>query len=395
MHYRLDILLAGRSKAELAPLEPLLTCSGSVNLRVRHISNGHADPLHDVDPLPDAVVFHASGNWRAELESLAERPPSQRPPLLVIGPDGDLDLIRMSMRAGARDFFSAPVSEQDVEQFLEKILREKRAELAQRFARMTAVMNAKGGSGASVIAANVARIFAQEPQRRVVLLDMDLQFGALPLYFNVTPRNGLLRALEAAESLDAVAMEGYVQPHGSGLDLLAAAPDDSVGPAEIPEARVEMLLEILGRAYNDVVVDLPRRIDPATALVLEHSDRIVIPMQQSLAHLRDTKRLVHILQQELSVALHRMLVVVNRYDKRSPVQLRDVREAVAGVPVTTLTNDFARVSESINIGTPLLDGARSASLTRDLLRLAEQVAPHKQASSKPRSSWNVLGWMRS
>lgn len=394
MYYRLDILLVGRSKADLGTLEELLRRNSGVSLRVRHITNGHTDPLHDIDPLPDALVYHASSNWQAELDSLANRAPSQRPPLLVIGGGGNVDLIRMAMRAGARDFFSDPVVEQDLEQFLEQILQEKRAEMATRYARITAVMNAKGGSGASLIAANLARIFADVPRRRVVLVDMDLQFGSLPVYFNVTPRNGLLRALEAAESLDAVALEGYVQPHASGLDLLAAAPDDLVGPAEIPETRVELLLEALGHAYNDVVIDLPRRIDASTALALEHADRIIIPMQQSLGHLRDAKRLVHILQQELSIAPARMLLVVNRYDKRNAVGLRDIREALPGVSVTTLGNDFARVNESINIGSPLLDGARGVPLTKDFLRLSRQLDTGQSGTGATKSGWNIFRWVR-
>jgi len=98
-----------------------------------------------------------------------------------------------------------------------------------------------------MVAANLAHILARSQKKHTVLMDMDLQFGALPMYFNLTPRNGLIRALELVDSLDLMALEGYVLSHDSGLDLMASAPEDRVTISEVPEERVEMLLKILGK----------------------------------------------------------------------------------------------------------------------------------------------------
>lgn len=394
MHYRLDILLAGRSREDLALLETLARRHRDLNVTTRLIVNGHADPLQDMAALPDALVFAVSGNWQPELEALAARPASACPPMLVVGPQGNVELIRMAMRAGARDFTSLPACQADIDQFLDRIVQDRRAESARTEACLTAVINAKGGSGASVVAANLGRILAAAPKRRVVLMDLDLQFGTLPLYFNQTPRNGLMRALEMADSLDALALEGYVQPHESGLDLVAAAPDDFVLPAEVPEARVELLLQVLAQAYDDIVVDLPRWVGGATAVVLERAERVLVVMEQTVAHLRDAKRMLRILQQELRIPHTRVTAVVNRFDKRSVVTLRAIREAMPDVDVLTLTNDFRRVTESVNVGTPLPDIARNAAITRDLLRLSERIhgEPPRDGRAPEQRRW--FRWAR-
>jgi pilus assembly protein CpaE len=396
MRYRLEILVVGRSREQLLMLQDLLGRQGDVNVKIRHVGNGHTDPLYDVDPLPDALVLVLSENWQAELSALMERRATERPPLLVIGHDGNVDLIRDAMRAGARDFFTPPISEEELRQSLQQLMRDKMSEASRRTAHLTAVINAKGGSGASMIAANLAHMLATSTsERRTALMDMDLQFGALPLYFNLTPRNGMVRALESVDSLDTVALEGYVQPHHSGLDLLASAPDELVSVADVPESRVELLLQVMSEAYDDIVVDLPRWIGGSTAMVLEHADRILIVLQQSVAHLRDAKRLISILRQEIHIGSPRITLVINRYDKRNAVGLPDIRDALPDQDIVTLPNDFRQVTQSINIGSPLPELAARAQVTRQLEKLSRRLREDTQHDDNRKSGgWSLFGLAR-
>lgn len=394
MRYRLNILLAGRARDELGFLETLLRSQGDIDVTTKLIVNGHADPLYDVFPLPDALVLLVSERWEAELTALCERPNSERPSLLVVGPKGNVELIRLAMRAGARDFFSPPIDDGEISQFVRHLARDKIVDPNRESARLTAVINAKGGSGASVVAANLAHILAGRG-RRALLMDLDVQFGSLPLYLNLTPKNGLIGALEAADSLDVVALEGYVQSHDSGLDLLASAPEDMVTIAEVPESRIDMLIQVLGQAYDDVVVDLPRWISGPTAAVLERADRILLVMEQSVAHLRDARRLRDILHHELRLTAAQLTIVVNRYDKRSAVGLGDICDALPGASVLTLPNDFKRVSHSINVGSPLREMARKAPVTRKLEALADSLASRDTESANVgRGRWPLMGWAR-
>jgi len=394
MRNRLDLLLAGRARDELGALETLLRTRRDVGIRTRVMLNGTVDPLKDVYPLPDALVLVASENWRAELAAYAERPPGERPALLVVGESSHTELIRVAMRAGARDFLSPPVDDGEIGHFLDDLLRDQRVAASQKTARLTAVINAKGGSGASMIAANLAHALAASLERHTVLVDMDVQFGALPLYFNLTPRNGLVRALELVDSLDLLALEGYVLPHQSGLDLMASTPEDRMTIAEVPEERVEMLLKLLGEAYEDIVVDLPRWVSGATAMTLEHADQVLVVMEQGVAHLRDAQQLVSILGNELNIADSRITVVVNRFSKSNPVSLKDIREALPDLQVISLPNDYRRVSRSVNMGSPLLETAGGAAITRNLDRLARSLDEGDGQLRTRSSGWNLLGWAR-
>jgi pilus assembly protein CpaE len=388
MRRRLEILLAGRAREELGALESLLCSQGDIQVSSRLMVNGNVDPLEGAASLPDALVLLASDHWEAELMALCERAASERPPLLVVGPKGNVELIRLAMRAGARDFFSPPIDDAEIFHFLRQLARDRREEPGHT-ARVTAVINAKGGSGASLVAANLAHGLAVAG-RDTLLVDLDVQFGSLPLYFNLTPEHGLVRALESADDLDALALEAYLERHASGLALLATASDERLSLGEVPETRVEQLLAVLGQNHDEVVIDLPRWINGASACVLERADRVLLVMQQSVVHLHDAQRLRDILVHELGMLSSRVSVVVNRYDKRSEVDLGAIGDALPGLRLHTLPGDFKRASQSINVGSPLQEIAPKAPLTRQLGILADALAAPSGGEVKKRS---LLGWV--
>ena len=389
MRKRLEILLVGRAREELKALEALLCSQGDIQVSTRLLVNGSVDPLEGVSPIPDALILLVGERWEAELAALCERPAGERPPLLVVGPKGNVELIRLAMRAGARDFFSPPIDDGEILQFLRELARDRRQEPG-RVARTIAVINAKGGSGASLVAANLAHRLVRQG-RGTVLVDLDVQFGSLPLYFNLVPDHGLVRALESVDSLDVLALEAYLRRHDSGLGLLASSPGDRLSLGEVPEGRVEQLLQVLAQAHDEVVIDLPRWINGATACVLERADHILVVMQQGVAHLHDAQRLRDILLHELGLLSSRVSVVVNRYDKRSDIDLEAIGDALPGLVLRTLPNDFKQACHSINVGSPLREIAPRSPLTRQLKALAEALDAPPPGAGPPRKR-SLLGW---
>jgi len=395
MKYPLDILLSGRSRPELDSLAQVISRQAGVKVKIRVNSNGHADPLHNIDTLPDVLIYIVSDLWAEELAVLSERPPAARPPTLVVGPSGDFTLFRMAMQAGARDFFTQPISEEDLSSALDRLARDLHAEASKKTANMTVIINAKGGSGASVVATNIAYIKSLDEKRRTVLVDLDLQFGTVPVYLDMTPNNALLKALHEVEKLDGLAIEGMMLKHPGGLRVLAMSPDELIMPHDVPESRVAALFELLGQTYDEIIVDMPRHFDSITSLVMGHADRVIIMMEPSLAHLRDAKRLLLILRQVMGMPSDRIIVVLNRYDKKGELQLKDVEKALGHEDVMTLPGDFRRVNESINLGSPLYETAKGTPISKGLLglsRLLGNQEPEKKPVSHHRPG--LFNWVR-
>jgi pilus assembly protein CpaE len=393
MGKKLEILTVGRDREELEDLRSALGKAPGFRVDSRHVTNGHVDPLHGVSTLPDVLVLCLSANWHEELQSLAERPPATRPPVVVVAPSGDPQVMRLSMQAGARDFYTRPVDYQDLISTLQQ-MEQYSAVSRQDKTGLTVIINAKGGSGASLIAANLAYAMNMDSGLHVALVDMDIQFGNLGLYLDLAPERGLLEALEVAEDLDKVALQAYMMKHHSGVEVLAATHNQVALPGEVNVDHLNRLLDTLQDAYGHVVIDLPRQIDLLTTSVLERASHVVLCMQQSLTHVQDASRLRNILRDELGVSDRRMILAVNRYDAKSAVTLADIGKNLQGPAQVVIPNDFKRVSENVNLGIPLYEQARGAPISRAINKLMQEICGH-QPLPKQGLLTRVLGSLQS
>ncbi len=371
----MSVLIAGRNARELEELEQMLLHQPGLSPSRRLITNGHSDPLHNVTELPDALVFCTTGAWEHELQSLDERPPQGRVPTIVTGPDNTA-IMRTAMRVGARDFFTFPVQKPELLESLRRIAREIQPS-SEKSGDLFAVINAKGGSGASTIAASLAHSLVARIEDRVALVDMDLQFGHLATAFDLQESGSLIDAILRADNMDAVALEGHMAKHKSGLHLLGHGSEQLVVSGDVDERQLQKLMLLLRAGYDHTVVDLPRQIDGITGILLEASDRVLVVMQQTISHVQDARRLLHYLTRYMGVPPERIGVVVNRWDKKLALTTADIERALGVENLTCIPNDYARVAESANLGVPLLEAAPSSVVSRSMVHMAESLCGKK------------------
>lgn len=378
MKARMKVLLAGRNADELQAVENVLEGQANLELSKRHITNGHSDPLYNLTEYPDMLVFCTTVAWEDELKSLGEHPLSARPPTVVVG-GVNTEVMRLAMRVGARDYYSFPLPQQEMIDSLNGIEHELRQEMEQErdSSKVLAVINAKGGSGASTISATLAHGLAGRIGQRVALLDTDLQFGTLSSLFDLPASGGFVDAVMRADSIDAIALEGHMLKHKSGLHLLGNTPEQLVVPGEIEIAQLHKLVDVLRSSYDHVVVDLPRQIDSVTGLMLESADRVLLVVQQSVSHVQDAKQMLRYLTRYLGIPEEHISIIINRMEKRAPLTPGDIEKALGMKDLLYIPNDFSRVAESANLGIPLLEVAPTSQVSRAIMHLAEVLSGKK------------------
>jgi pilus assembly protein CpaE len=111
-----------------------------------------------------------------------------------------------------------------------------------------------------------------------------------------------------------------------------------------------------------------------TSSILERADSVVVVIQQSLSHIRDGKRLLQLIGNELGVPREAINVVVNRYNEKDAISLQDIRESLKHDELTTVPNDFTSVSQSVNTGRPMLECASGSPVTRVIRQIARDLA---------------------
>lgn len=371
---KLKVLIAGRSADAARSAEDLLARHPQCISEVRILSNGHVDPLHDRKEMPDLLLLcdlHATD----ELKTLANLPAEERPPLVVFGEGQDASAVRLAMRAGARDYLSLPLDEQELHGIVKQFIDDLESKARDTNGELHVFINGKGGSGATFLATNVAHGLASNEQS-VTLVDLDLQFAGLCHYLDLTPKRDIIEAISTVTDMDEISARAFTSEHESGLRLLSRLPEGQLKMSvDVNPGNLVALLNTY-RSFNDfVIIDMPRHIDPVSVAVLEQADRISIVMQQSFPHVHGTARLLNILRNELGIAISQVAIIVNRFDRNSPILLTDIEKALRIDDVVKIPNHYASTTESINSGIPLTDVTSRSAVSKALADYCQVLAP--------------------
>lgn len=377
------VLLTGHGEANMAILQGLVSQLPGVKAESR-VLNGHAHDFLGGAALKADVLIHFLGpKAEMELEALIKQGKQAGPiSLIVYDQDAAVDaprLMRLAMQAGARDFIMGPQLVDDTLSSVRKILKED----IYGHTSLTAVINAKGGAGASTVACALAHAFATRETMQTLLLDLDLQFGTQCLRLNLDPPQSLVDALASIESLDEIALMGYMAKHASGLHVLNRPEQEIILPGEIDAKRLKRLIELAHNCYEHLVVDLPRLIDPIFNLVLEQADHILVVMQQELFSVRDAQRMIQIMTQDLGLPLNRIIPVLNRYERHNTFGLKEVERVLAlGSSIVVIPNDFKNLHTASNLGVPIAEHAPKSPATQTIQKLAATLSGKQQPAKQ-------------
>jgi pilus assembly protein CpaE len=378
------IVIAGQSRREAEAVAAIFEGVLGLEFEIRMMASAADNPLQGLSQFPDVMLYLLSADPKeadAELRLLANQPASLRPPTLVIGPKDSLSLMRRAMQAGARDFFVQPLVPTEILAAVRMIVKERAGHLGKG-GRLSALINARGGSGASFLAVNLASLLVKPLGFKTVLMDFDFQFGCLAIDLDVEAKYSVREIIDHINELDAPALEAYMTKHPEGLHLLANPVHEFILPGEIQTSRLERLLQLSRQAYAEIVVDVPRYIDGVSSLVLADADEILMVMQQSVAHVRDCKRLINILRNELEIPPNRLRVVLNRFDARSPMTVEDIAETLRLERILAIPNDWTNASAAANLGKPISVYAPQSPVSRALEDFAREFTGMKRKGAR-------------
>lgn len=293
--------------------------------------------------------------------------------VIALGSVNDVHVFRRMLRAGAADYLVKPIDAEAVELALDRALQEQKSgSTPVRQGRCIAFIGARGGVGASTVAAAFAWTVAERLHRRAALVDLDLQFGIQGLLFDQEPNRGLREALDDPERVDSQFLERAMMRPGSRLHVLAT--EEAVDQAaEIPGDAVVHLLKQSRLAYDVTVLDLPRRAVTAQPVALGEITDVVIVGDRSLPALRDINRLTRFLRSTASES--QVHLVLNRTETSRHDQVaRRAFDGALELPVfAELPLDATAAARSLNGGQPLSAVAPRSRLVSELTTFATRL----------------------
>jgi pilus assembly protein CpaE len=129
---------------------------------------------------PDIGIVALDSNTTASIE-LVRKVAIEFPDtiLLVTSSRADGQLILGSMRAGAKEFLTLPITVEELGAALERVGTAKfgSGDAKNRSCEVISVAGATGGVGSTSVAVNLGCILAAQPGNSVALVDLDLALG--------------------------------------------------------------------------------------------------------------------------------------------------------------------------------------------------------------------------
>lgn len=379
---KIKLILIGDEELVLMHQLSILSYSGDIESTVVCNPNIIEAIIKYAQDENSIVVINLTENGLKELNVLSKFE-DRMASIIIIGDQKNVELLSLAIRIGAKDF----IGDQDYAERLDGVFcnikkNKNYVRTENNVKRINAFINAKGGSGASFLASNVAYTLAKEGHVRTALLDLDLQFGAIGLNFDKVAKYSITDALLAIDDLDVISLEGYMAKYNENLSLLLPSSSEVTLPGEINIPALKRLLDVLQASYSQIIVDLPRIIDPISSLIIEKSDQIVLVLQQSLAQFRDGQRLIRILNKDLDIPLDRVVILINRYDPKNNLRISDLQNIINHNKVYTVTNNYARVSSALNLGIPLCESDPNTKIAKDINLITQKLANIKFENSQ-------------
>lgn len=302
--------------------------------------------------------------------------------LVLVAPAVTSDLLRAGMRVGLSDVIEAPLDEKKIEaaieQFAGDVLERDRRGAApveteaddSGRGKVITVMSAKGGSGKTVTATNLALLLTRYPGKRVALVDADLQFGDCCLVLQLEPRFTMVNAAHEMHHLDASLLASLLTEHSSGLKVLAA-PLEPAFADDITTAGLMKMIELLRESFDYVVVDTASMLDELLLSLVEAGDHVLMVVDMDLPSVKNAKLALETLRL-LKFPTDKVQLVMNRANAKARLDEKEIEGALRMKISASVPSDGA-VAASVNAGQPVVESAPKSRIAKGFESVAELI----------------------
>lgn len=332
----------------------------------------------------------ATGEGLAQLQAIHEADPTTYVVLLFDAEHPDVNL-RDVIRTGAEDYLPARSADVEVvdamrhavetaaERRDRRALPEPPADEPSPTGAIYTVCSATGGCGKTFFSTNLAYFLAQRSAGRVVLVDLDLQFGEVGPTLRLRPKATISTLLDSdlleptpGEVVELGEVEEYLTDTEEGIQVLAA-PKDPIEADRVKPREVGKVLSMLAERFDYVVVDTPTGLTELVLAALDLSDRLFVLASLDVMSVRNLRVFLQTLSR-LQISSEHVSLILNKEEKGIGIDVEDV-ERFFDRGFEAILPYSRDVPRSMNSGVPVLAAEPKSRVSRRLARSYEPYLP--------------------
>jgi len=294
--------------------------------------------------------------------------------VIALGQVNDVRLYRDLLMSGLQDYLLKPLSPDALRDALAQAQATLMAPKAEESNGdkphiSTAVVGARGGVGASMIATSLAWLFSEKHDRATGLLDLDIHFGTGALSMDLEPGRGLTDAIDNPSRIDGLFIERAMIKANDKLSLLSAeCPMNS--PVMSDGSAFFQLQEELRAAFENTVIDCPRSMLISYPHLANDINVLVIATELTLSAARDT---IRVLSWAKANAPHaKIIVVANKVNSAgTEISRKDFEATIECKIDLIIPSDPKSTAQAAKLGRPIVESVKGSKISLGIASLAE------------------------
>lgn len=287
----------------------------------------------------------------------------------------DISIVNKAMTAGIRKVIELKSSSQELVDSIQigfsmesaRFINSSSKQINTQ-ARIISVFGPKGGIGKTTISANLAVAIAKKG-KKVAVLDLNLQFGDLNLFFDIQPKDTIAELVQEKQSFDIDTIKSFMMLHSSGVSILCAPKSPEL--AEIVTAEhIEKIINTLRPYYDYIIIDTAPIFNDSSIAAIENANLVLMIVTLEISTLRNAKISLDIfesLQQK-----EKIQILVNR-NAPSLISVKDTQSILDMSVKYKVSSDWKTAISSLNKGVPLVIDAPRSTIGHELTVLGSMV----------------------
>lgn len=306
---------------------------------------------------PDVVLMDINMPKLNGLEA-TERITNEFPSVTVIimSVQGENEYLRKAMLCGAKEYIVKPFNYNALLETIKVTYEKNKARSVNlvsleevKNAKIMAFFSSKGGVGKSVMALNSAITLSKYDERKVLLLDMDLQFGDISMMVNKYNEKTILDVID--DQIDSYEnIKPYLHQYNENLDILFA-PSKPESVEFIGKPSIEKIMAVFQDKYDFIIVDTGINFSESTLHILDNAEKILFVSTMEIVALKNTKLGLQVME-SLGYDKDKVKLVINKFTTSFGIDKKDVEDAFKDEIFAMVPFEENIVTPSINKGEP-------------------------------------------
>jgi MinD-like ATPase involved in chromosome partitioning or flagellar assembly len=269
--------------------------------------------------------------------------------------------------------------------------------VAEKEAKIITLFSPKGGIGKSMLGVNIGVALAKNPELKIALVDLDLEFGSFEIMLKGAQKcSTIVDMLKEVQLLSYENISPFMHKVKDNLHLMAA-PNKPEEAELVTVQQIKEIIEVLSGHYDYIIIDTATTFTETTLVAMDMAWKLLILIGPDFVSLENTVRAIHVLKNlDYDTShIHLVMNMVGGSDHDlTPDDITSFISKMLKVEIKVqkkLPYDYKTAFPSVSNGKPYVDSNPDSILAVRTLELVNAMCNQKLDVPKTAEADGLLG----